>query len=274
VHFGGPDQPARALRDLLLARIQAAPPGSQINWATYYFRDRGLAEAMVAAHRRGVTVRLILERDPRRDGANRAVAERLGEGLQGGLRLHDAPLPIGELHTKIYAFSAPVPTAFIGSFNPSGDDPEDPDVAADIGDQDRGHNLLVEFRAPQVVAAATDQVLRLWRSRGLSRFSAGQNEAHALGATTLYFYPRLKSKVVEPTLDDLGQGDRVSAAISHMGMGPLAKRLARAARRGAEVRVVVHDTRRRVSERVLARLSRAGVEARRYCHPDGLPMHA
>ena len=43
VYFGGPDQAPRALRDILKARVDAAPAGSEIIWATYYFRDQDLA---------------------------------------------------------------------------------------------------------------------------------------------------------------------------------------------------------------------------------------
>lgn len=71
IYYGGPDQPPRALRDLLKARIDAAPPGSEITWATYYFRDQELADSLVAAQRRGVRVRIRIEGSPRRQGQRR-----------------------------------------------------------------------------------------------------------------------------------------------------------------------------------------------------------
>ena len=43
--FGGPDRPARALRDLLEQKVDEVPPGGSIAWITYYFRDEALAEA-------------------------------------------------------------------------------------------------------------------------------------------------------------------------------------------------------------------------------------
>ena len=39
VYFGGPDQPVGRLRQLLLDRIRATPPGQSIDWATDYFLD-------------------------------------------------------------------------------------------------------------------------------------------------------------------------------------------------------------------------------------------
>src|SRR5688572_20125508 len=70
LHYGGLDKPPQALRDLLLARIEAAPPGSEITWATYYFRDPGLVDALIAAKARGVRVRLVLEGRARRESVN------------------------------------------------------------------------------------------------------------------------------------------------------------------------------------------------------------
>ena len=90
IYFGGPDQPPRALRDVLKARIDAAPPGSEITWATYYFRDQDLAESLVAARNRGVKVRMRLEASPRRGSANDTVIQTLQAGLGDGFRLHKA----------------------------------------------------------------------------------------------------------------------------------------------------------------------------------------
>jgi phosphatidylserine/phosphatidylglycerophosphate/cardiolipin synthase-like enzyme len=274
VYFGGPDQPPRALRDLLKARIEASPPGSEITWATYYFRDLDLAEALVAAHRRGVRVRVVLDAKPRREDANTAVISTLSQGLGDGLRLHRGWAPGAHLHAKIYAFSGPAPETFIGSFNPSGDTPENPDVVAEIGDQDRGHNLLVGFTNPADARALAERAKRVWSGRGLSRFNGGQNRALHLSSARLYFYPRLRTDIVEDDLEGLGPHDRVRAAVSHLKHSPLTRRLIQAAQAGADVQVVVHDTLRRVPQNVVVDLAAAGVRIQRYCEPRGLPMHA
>ena len=145
VHFGGPDMPAYRLRDLLEERIAAVPSGGAIDWVTYYFRDRRLAEALIQAQHRGVKVTVTLERSPRTASANKMVEAMLsGEnGLGAGFRslsLPRVPTPVGivwkpHLHEKLYCFSHPKPTAFIGSFNPSGDSPEDqPEILREIGE--------------------------------------------------------------------------------------------------------------------------------------------
>ena len=278
VEFGGPDLPPRRLRNLLQDYVDGSPPGSRIDWVTYYFRDRALAEALMRAADRGVRVRLVLERHPRREDANDQVIAMLRQhGLEGGLHLRSAEgrgSVEGHVHAKIYAFSSP-DIAWVGSFNPSGDEPENPDVIAEIGDQDRGHNLLLGIKRPRLTEALRRFIAGLAAPprRGLiwrwsSYWSIGD------GDTRLYFYPRVTRLVVEPRIALLGRSGRVRAAISHLKKGPLTKALARAARHGAHVDLLVHDTERRVSNKAFTALSESGVEIRRVVHPEGLPMHA
>lgn len=274
VFYGGPDQPPRALRDILKARVDAAEAGSEITWATYYFRDQALAESLVAAQRRGVRVRIRLEGSPRSGGANDQVIQTLRAGLGKGLRLHRSWFGISHLHAKIYAFSGPRPEVMIGSFNPSGDDVPDPKLIAEIGDQDRGENLLVAFREPDVAGALRRQAERLWSGKGVSRFDRRMNRPSRFEDARLYYFPRLRPDVVDRRIARLGPGDSVQAAISHMDQGPFARQLAEAAARGAEVDLVVHDTARRMPKGVFKDLDRAGVNIRRYCDAEGRPMHA
>ena len=274
IFYGGPDQPPRALRDVLKARVDAAPAGSEITWATYYFRDQDLADSLVAAQRRGVRVRVRLEGTPRVGGANDEAIRTLRAGLGKDLRLHRSWFGISHLHAKIYAFSGPQPVSLIGSFNPSGDVAQDPKLLAEIGDQDRGQNLLVAFREAAVAYALRRQAERLWAGKGVSRFGRRENRPVKFADARLYYFPRLRPDVVDRRIARLGAGDRVQAAISHMDQGPFARQLASAAARGATVELVVHDTKRRVPEAVFKDLDRAGVNVRRYCDAEGLPMHA
>jgi phosphatidylserine/phosphatidylglycerophosphate/cardiolipin synthase-like enzyme len=277
VHFGGPDMPAGTLRQLLLRKVRSAPPRSRIRWATYYFLDHDLAVALTAASDRGVDVTLVVEGDPRFDGANEPVLSLLRQhGLGGGLRVRAGGwLPRGKLHAKIYVFSRPAPVALVGSFNPSGGPRADPAVLSDIGDQDRGHNLLVEITSPGLVAALGAHVDRMARSTGswARKFSAAQNRIYRDGHTQLYFFPRVRTSIVDEDVRRLGKGDRVWAAVSHLDDTAVSS-FASAARRGAKVELIVHHTERRVPEDVLAKLAKAGVTVRRYVHPARLPMHA
>ncbi|MEL7029451.1 MAG: phospholipase D-like domain-containing protein [Pseudomonadota bacterium] len=276
LYFGGPDKPPRRLRNLLCSMVDAQPAGAEIVWATYYFRDRDLAARLIAAADRGVAVRLVMEGRTRRAGANEDVAAILmGHGLGGGLTVRTGPAnpipPRGRLHSKIYCFSHPEPVVLIGSFNPSGDDPEDPAVIAEIGDQDRGHNLLLQLSSRKLFARLRGQVLGLAAEKTGWRFSRRQNAPVTDGPNTLYFYPRLRPHILPRKLAILTKDAEVSAAISHVKPGPLTRELAV---RGAAVRLLVHDTERRAPEAVVRGLREAGVHIARYRDPAGLPMHA
>jgi hypothetical protein len=276
VEFGGPDLPPRRLRDLLEAQVDAASPGSRIDWATYYFRDRALAEALIRASDRGVRVRLVIEPDPRRGGANDAVIAILrGHGLKGGLRrFRAAMLDRGHLHAKIYAFSDP-DIAWVGSFNPSGDEPDDADVITEIGDQDRGHNLLLGIQQPRLTAALRRHVASLGRWTPLSlkgRLRFNLSVEHA--GTRLYFYPRLRPLIAEQAIGRLAAGDRFRGAISHLKKGEFTKQLQLAVERGVSVELLVHDTERRVPSELVEEMLDAGIRVVRIAHPDDLPMHA
>jgi phosphatidylserine/phosphatidylglycerophosphate/cardiolipin synthase-like enzyme len=282
VHFGGPDLPPRALRDLLEARIEAVPSGGHIAWATYYFRDRGLAATLVRARRRGVDVRLAVEAIPRQRTANERVMEILrgDDGLGGGLReVSDSLGAIvgAHLHSKIYAFSHPHPCVLVGSFNPSGDSPEeDPELIKVIGDQDRGHNLLVENFDPLLVAPLRAHVLRLCTSAqpGAVRFSPGCQRAIHGNNARAWLFPRLRPRIVDRLLGSVGAGQRLRVAMSHLKHDLGLRAICTAARRGARVQVVLHHTERRAPKKTEDALLAAGVEVFRYRHPDALPMHA
>jgi len=271
VHFGGPDQPPRALRNLLEMRIPEVPPGGTIDWMTYYFCDERLAASLVRAHRRGVTVRICLEGSPRHSGANDAVIARLRQGIGSGLRVDKHLFGASHLHTKLYCFSGPRAHALVGSFNPSGNDPEDPVVIADIGDQDRGHNLLVDLDEPEMVKALVERVAAV--HSGTNPFlSRGPDAQSAAGEA--FFFPRRSSNPLDARLAGLGSDTKLRISASHLSDGRTAQLLVRLVERGARVEVLTHHTLRRSPEPLVQFLRSGDVQTYRYEHPDGLPMHA
>lgn len=278
--------PAYRLRDLLAERVAAVPPGGTIDWVTYYFRDRRLAEELLAAHRRGVKVNVTLESQPRTAHANKAVIAMLSgpKGLSTGFRalsLREVPTPPGimwkpHLHEKLYCFSHPRPVAFIGSFNPSGDDPEeDPAIIGEIGDQDRGHNALVELGDPRLVKSLVEHARWINRTKRLSfhRFSAAANRVVKGKDTELHFWPRARSHPVAEFLSRLGEGTRIRIAASHINGASIIKAIIRLAQGGADVEILAEPTWRRVPLRAEQNLSQAGIAFRRVTHPEHLPMH-
>lgn len=289
VHFGGPDYPRSALRHLLAQRVAAVPPSGSIDWATYYFRDRPLAEDLAAAQKRGVQVRLAVEGAPRTGVANGAVIAHLSRPnvLGDAMRVVQMPgtrMPFPfwwspkhpRLHEKIYCFSHPQATAFVGSFNPSGDhDEEDPATIEEIGDHHVAHNMLVEIRHPAIVQCLTDHVRALHREGPWlpPRRETRALEDHDFGDTQLHFWPRRRAHPVARLLKTYGAGSRIRIAASHISHPYAVASLARLARRGAQVEIIAEYTARRVPPKVERKLSDAGITFARLGAQAKVPMH-
>jgi len=285
IHFGGPDLPACRLRNLLAERIAAVPPGGAIDWVTYYFRDRQLAQELLRAHHRGVKVTVTLEKHPRTAHANEAVTAMLSgqSGLGSGFRslsLQKIPIPLGKarrphLHEKLYCFSHPRPIAFVGSFNPSGNGPDDDlGIIDEIGDQDRGHNVLVGLADPVLVGRLVEHARWMYGAHFLllSRFSKCANRAVRGKDTELHFWPRVRPHPVLQFLCRLGANARIRIAASHL-KGTSVKAILELASKGASVEILAEPTMRRVPEEVERMFTQAGIPFQRVTHPEGLPMH-
>ncbi len=286
MYFGGPDLAPGRLRELLYERIEAVPAGGSIDWVTYYLRDRRLAAALLQAHRRGVAVRVTLERQPRTAGANDSVIDMLSgpQGLDGGLRTvrHPSmPTPPGivwkpHLHTKLFCFSHPRPLALVGSFNPASDQPEqDPGVLRALGDQDRGHNLLVELTDPLLVAGLMRHAryLHLVKHGRLEHFDAHYNRSVRCDEFEIHFWPRVKANPVNALLSQFGNETRVRIAASHIKGPGVLRPLVKLAKRGARVQLLAPSSLRRVPHQAYRKLTAAGVQTLRVPEPGGLPMH-
>ena len=284
VHLGGPGSHDGALRDLLAARVRASGRGALIDFVTYYFRDRRLAAELAAAAERGADVRVTLEARPRRADANAAVAAQLaqpvgGGGIGRGLKLleHSPLLPgtkaRARLHEKLYVFSNP-PAAFVGSFNPSGDEPDlAPDIPREIGDHDRGYNLLVELRGSALVDALTSHARNVHTGRHgfFERFQRDPSIADE--QTEIAFWPRVGAHPFFTKLGELGSGDRARIAASHVSGKAASRALAAAASRGANVELLSHANARRFPLDIEAKLRAGGVVVQRIGTEATHPMH-
>jgi len=283
-HFGGPDRPIGALRDLLRQRVAAVPAGGSIEWVTYYFRDRGLAAELVEAHERGVNVRVTVEGRPRSARANDRVIQLLEEPLGNNLRVVRMAIdgkPLSKLlrsrlHAKIYCFSHPDPVAFVGSYNPSSDHPEeDPQIIQEIGDHDRGHNALVELREPALVGALVaharglnKSVLGPWR-----RLWPRMNRPVGSDSASLHFWPRASAHPIKRYLYELPRGSRVRIAASHLSGVSAEKMLLRLAARGIRIEIFTDQTDRRASPDLERKLAQAGIAVARVVYHEWIPMH-
>jgi hypothetical protein len=180
------------------------------------------------------------------------------------------------LHEKLYYFSHPRPVAFIGSFNPSGDEPEDrPDIIDEIGDHNRGHNVLVEITEPALVAGLLRHARWMHRARPgmFLRFLAGGNRALQGTRTEIHFLPRMRPHVVAKFLGRFGRGASIRVAASHLNGRNSTKTMLALARRGAALEILAEPTLRRVPLDVERRLASAGIAFRRVMHSECLPMH-
>lgn len=286
IHFGGPDYPDGNLRNLLEERVAAVPAGGSIHWVTYYFRDIRLAEALIRAHRRGVHVTLSLEGRPRIPYANDAVIALLSgsAGMGDALRtitISGLPSPSSkswkpQLHEKLYYFSHPEPVAFIGSFNPSGNGPEDdPAIIREIGDQDRGYNALIGLKDPILVEKLAEHAKQLHQLPPglLYRFSANaSNDIHGTD-TDIYFWPRLGAHPIIQFLHNVSNHARIRVAASHIRTQAAVDLMINLANRGVALEILAESTFRRVTPKVAQRFINAGIQFRRIQHPDALPMH-
>jgi phosphatidylserine/phosphatidylglycerophosphate/cardiolipin synthase-like enzyme len=286
VHFQGPDIPRNRLRDLLAERVADVPAGGAIDWITYYFRDRNLAQELLRARGRGVRVRVTMEGKPRIPHANRAVLEMLsGAGGLGRdlrvVRMRGLPGPGGtaakpQLHEKLYCFSHPSPVAYVGSFNPSGDDPEeDPQIIGDIGDQDRGHNVLVGLAEPNLVGRLVAHARHLnegktgWRFR----FSREANRPIEGRDVEVHLWPRARRHPVAQYLEGVRGPARIRIAASHIRSSRALAVIAGLARRGATVQLLAGVTLRRIPLTIERRLDAAGIRVRRIGDAARHPMH-
>ncbi len=237
------------------------------------------------------------------------------DGLGSGFRELALPgLPGGlfnsRLHGKLYCFSGPLPCALIGSFNPSGnpsgnffgnpsgnrlvggrlsegDEPgvevggSPPDtgreaaILAEIGDQDRGYNLLVELTGEKLVRGLVSH------ARWLNRLKPGWgvrcdfylNRHLRKDDMEIFFWPRLRPHPVLQRLRTMGPGTRVRMAASHLRGGDVVACLRALARRGISFEILAEATERRVPFGVEKKLKEAGIGLRRVGLDTGLPMH-
>jgi len=286
IQFGGPDLPPERLRNRLAECVAAVPAGGTIDWITYYFRDRRLAAGLLHAHRRGVRVTVTLDGRPRTEHANDAVVamlsgpDGLGDGLriisQAGIPTLDGKQWTPRLHAKLYCFSHPTPVAYIGSFNPSGDRPEqEPDLIREIGDQDRGHNVLVGIFDPALVQYLKAYARWMFEARHplFQRFAILANRPYRGEDTEIYFWPRIIGHPVLKFLNQMAPGAHIRVAASHLKGNAMARALLGLARRGAELEIIAGATERRVPAAIEQKFCNAGVVFRRIGQTDGLPMH-
>ncbi|MFJ3441407.1 phosphatidylserine/phosphatidylglycerophosphate/cardiolipin synthase family protein [Streptomyces sp. NPDC086081] len=87
--LGAADQ-QKAIFTQLVALIEATPAGQTIRGSMFEFRDQEVADALLAAHRRGVDVRLIVDDSTYVGGDGKEIANPAYESLKTGLGNNDS----------------------------------------------------------------------------------------------------------------------------------------------------------------------------------------
>ncbi|WP_188778743.1 phospholipase D-like domain-containing protein [Marmoricola endophyticus] len=104
------------IRNQVLAAVKASPAGSEIRLSTFTFIDATITEALVAAHRRGVSVQVVVNRyQAKKSKPFRTLSKALNKRPRGTVVTPDTSFvstcrgscrgSAGNQHTKIYLFS-------------------------------------------------------------------------------------------------------------------------------------------------------------------------
>jgi len=278
LYFGGPSKAPRRLRDVLAAKIEAQAADDMIIWATYYFCDFDLAQRLMNAYDRGVKVQLVLQEKPRFKSANQPVINLLkSHPIWSGVTLYNPKGKLkGNLHSKIYVFKGAVSSAFIGSFNPSGDGAGNAELLTEIGDQDRGYNLLLELFNLKLIETLANLALEIGDKNGsFWRRTQGQVFQSPSGYITSFPHLRPLRHLKGPIWPNpISAQTQVRIAASHV-KGRLLRFLMRGVLRSeASVKLLTHHTERRAPSETIERFRHLGADVRRYRSPENFPMHA
>ena len=85
-----------AIRRAALSLLRESRPGERVDMAMFYLSHRGIVDGLIAAHERGVMLRVLLD-------SNRDAFGRTKQGIpnrQVGLELHRAGIPVRWCHTS------------------------------------------------------------------------------------------------------------------------------------------------------------------------------
>jgi phosphatidylserine/phosphatidylglycerophosphate/cardiolipin synthase-like enzyme len=153
-----------AIRDAILQHIDAAVKGESVDIAMFYIADRGVVESLLAASRRGVNIRLIL--DPNKDAfghttsglPNQPAASELVSESDGGIHVRWYRTHGERFHTKLVMVYGPQRLWLtLGSANLT---------RRSLADYNLGANIAVEVARGSPLAVQTLEYFEtLWSNR-------------------------------------------------------------------------------------------------------------
>jgi phosphatidylserine/phosphatidylglycerophosphate/cardiolipin synthase-like enzyme len=153
-----------AIHEALLERVDATVKGESVDIAMFYVADRGIVESLLAASRRGVSVRLIL--DPNKDAfgrttsglPNQPAASELVSESKGAIRVRWYRTHGERFHTKLVMIYGPERLWLtLGSANLT---------RRSVGDYNLEANLAIEVaRAAPLALQTLEYFETLWSNR-------------------------------------------------------------------------------------------------------------
>ncbi|NHC22334.1 hypothetical protein G6553_03980 [Nocardioides sp. IC4_145] len=197
----------RIVRQVIKA-IDHTPPRGEIRIASWNVRNAGITRALASAHRRDVTVRLIMSRgnlgtkgDPN-PGVRRLVHELSVNGnklRRPARRSHVKSCrsscrgTTGISHSKFFLFSRSGRARWVvmnGSFN-----------ATDLASSNQWNDMYVVRGKPRVYAAFRSTFAEMWRDKPVRNAYTRTR----VGPVTAFFYPYAgrRAKRVDPALSEL-----------------------------------------------------------------------
>lgn len=256
------------LETQLKSLLTHTPAGAQVRVSLFHFTRGTMADAFVAAKRRGVDVRIVL------DGANAEYAayDKLKAGLGAAnvtlCTARDACIGTGINHNKFFLFSK----LDDGSTNVVVQSSANL-TAAQLSEH---NNMVVIRNDPKLYAGYRAYWEDLRRHRQDLNYYTTVNGTHAVKA---YFFPRNSGgDTIVNVLDNISscRNTKVRVAMAFFAQNRLAvaDALARQARRGCDVRVVVRDG-DDTGASVASRIRAGGGKVEKYkMHANGEGVHS
>ncbi len=263
--------PDLTIERALLTLIAHAAPGSTIRIAMYTFTRTSISNALLAAHRRGVDVRLVLDRVAVGEDPHRDLAAALPAGAVTVCHPDDAEgscIGTNINHNKLALFSA---------LQDGTRDIVAQSSANFTTAQTKMHNNLVVIRGDHALFTAYsdywNDLQRQMRDPDYYHSEAGSTGARA------YFFPRSDGDTILGVLTstDCTAGAHLRLAIPYWTSARLeiATRLGEMFRAGCEVEVVAGNDDGNPAPEVAAAFSAAGVPVTLYAvGPAGQGVHS
>ncbi|ELS53176.1 hypothetical protein STVIR_5854 [Streptomyces viridochromogenes Tue57] len=260
-----------AVKDHIITTINNTQSGRMIRSALYALKDQDYTDALVSAHRRGVTVRVVLDAKFKSDAATRNLISALGTDKSEGSWVHvcttgAACIATGRSgminHNKFFTFSR------------VGDAGEAEDVVIQTSANQTSLNTTKYWNNAYTVVGNT-ALYTAYRDYFNDLAAMTKNENYftsgKVGTEKYYFFPQKTGDIVVSILDNLScaRSATVRVAAFALHRDAVAQKLRTLADQGCSVRIVYND-----SNDVSKLSGHRNIALRRLSTADGYLVHS